>query len=103
MTQVTVNVVYLQEYDDEDQVESTLTLSFVTYAGEHTFVLGDDDAQWNVNTTQACANDTVCTIGAAGTTDVVQITPMGLTWISNTASDLFSIAGGDYKITFSRS
>ncbi|EWY36001.1 hypothetical protein N825_22395 [Skermanella stibiiresistens SB22] len=45
----------------------------------------------------------MCTIGAEGTTDVVRITPMSLTWISNTASDLFSIAGGDYKITFSRS
>lgn len=102
-TSVKLEVIYLQVLDDEDQEESTLNLTFVSYSGTHTFTLGDDSAQWNVNTTQQCDTTTVCTITAPGSTETVQIAPLSLTWISNTASDLFSIAGGDYKITFSRS
>ncbi len=99
MTNVTLEIIRLQKFNDARD-EEEMSVTFGTFIGEHMFVLLDEDAAWTINTIQPCNNNTECVIKSG--IETVQIKPLSLTWIVNTASDVFRINNGDYKIEFRR-
>lgn len=103
MTDVTLNKIYLQ-YAKKGRTGTTLMVQFANYKGRHDFILGDDSATWSIETTQPnCTGNTICKITTTTAEEAVLIKPLSeLTWIANTASDLFTIDGDDYKITFTQ-
>lgn len=97
---ITLEQINLQEFDG-DKKEASMKLSYVEYEGEHLFVLGDDDAEWKVNTEEKCDENTICKLTSGEET--YEFYPISdVSWLGTHGTLIVSLNGGDYKITFQK-
>ncbi|KPH93954.1 hypothetical protein AMS58_14355 [Pseudoalteromonas porphyrae] len=100
MSKIKLEKITVQVLGDSKN-EEKVDLVYGAYTGDHTFVLGDEDAVWAVGETQECDNDTVCKLTAGDNSSEVK--PNTLTsWILNTKAVEISLGESSYKINFAK-
>ena len=108
MTKVTVTTIHLQTLGDGETSE-TLSLTFGTGAAvSHTFILGDDSAEWAPTVSAECVPETIVQLTAgdqswsfAPMTDFKSF-PEAPSWMDTTGSTEAAIGSSNYKVSFAK-